>query len=120
MANDISVWLDFALQQLAAESYLHGIDDLSDTESVKERLVNGANRFDAPVPPPTEHPTRMTERQAQAFMERYCVVDHRPNDASGFSATLLRKVAADGSLTQSYTLAMRSTEAVTCASAQTC
>ncbi len=110
MANETSVWLDFALQQLAAESHLDGIDDFSRIDLVEAQLVDGVNRFDAPVPLPTEHPTRMVAVQAEAFTDRYEIVDHQPNDASGFSATLLQKKDTSGNPIYSYTLAMRSTE----------
>ncbi|WP_459873690.1 hypothetical protein, partial [Endothiovibrio diazotrophicus] len=47
----------------------------------------------------------MTGSQAQAFVNRYQVIDHRPNDHTGFSATLLLDTQ-----TGQYTLSFRSTE----------
>jgi pimeloyl-ACP methyl ester carboxylesterase len=47
----------------------------------------------------------MTAGQAQDFVNRYQIIDHRSNDSSGFSATLLFDTQ-----TQQYTLSFRSTE----------
>ncbi|HEX2827746.1 MAG TPA: calcium-binding protein, partial [Burkholderiales bacterium] len=99
MASQSSLWLDFALQQAAAESYLDQalpldqllIDGNNDRRVLSGSAIRGAIRF--------------TAGQAQAFVNRYQVIDHMPNDSSGFSATLL----FDRS-TRQYTLAFRSTE----------
>ncbi len=99
-----SRWLDFAMQQLAAESYLEGIS-LDATEAVVSRLVAGANYHSPEVRLVAPHATRMLEPQAREFLTRYRIVDHHPNDASGFSATLLHDTE-----TGSYTLSFRSTE----------
>lgn len=119
------VWYDFALQQVAADSYLDAID-WNDQASVTERLMLGNNDLR-----PTvfvngqltenllrrEHPTsnkdspilpgasRLTLAQADYFFQNWKIVDHRSNDASGFSATVLQNRS-----TNEYTLAFRSTE----------
>jgi hypothetical protein len=41
--SDIATWLKFALQQMAAESYLDNID-LNNPEEVARRLLLGNNR----------------------------------------------------------------------------
>ncbi len=103
--NTTSTWLNFALQQMAAESYLDGIN-LLDNDQVEARLVRGNNRpgFD---PPSGELPgkTRFTNVLADRFLSTYEILDHHANDATGFSATLLRDRT-----TGEYTLSFRSTE----------
>ncbi|MES2356088.1 MAG: hypothetical protein V4568_17125 [Pseudomonadota bacterium] len=49
--------------------------------------------------------TRLTNTQAQYFTNNYEIVNHYPNDASGFSATLMKNKT-----TGEYTLSFRSTE----------
>jgi hypothetical protein len=42
--TEVQSWVQFALQQLAAESYLHGIvDGFSNRDGVVERLMYGFN-----------------------------------------------------------------------------
>lgn len=109
--NDIQIWNDFVLQQMAAESYLNGIDwSNPDLAEVRRRLALGNNnpdylQFIDPNDPTTYGKTRMTEVQAQYFVEHWEIVDHHANDASGFSATLMRDKT-----TGEYTLVFRSTE----------
>ncbi len=95
--SDIGTWLNFALQQVAGESYLDGPGTL------EERLEQGNNR----VGFPGSGFTRMATLQAQQFVQRYEIRDHHADDATGFSATVLRYVE-DG--VTKYTLSMRSTE----------
>lgn len=49
--TNITTWLDFAMQQMAAESYLHGIN-LVDNQAVIDRLVAGNNApgVTSPIP----------------------------------------------------------------------
>jgi len=79
--NEITTWLNFALQQMAGESYLQGIDISSDLV-VRPRLLSGNNApgFDPPV-----NYTRFTEQLADQFLSRYDIIDHHANDATGFS-----------------------------------
>jgi hypothetical protein len=49
--------------------------------------------------------TRMTDQQITEFSQRYQIVDHHADDATGFSATLLFDTQ-----TNSYTLSFRSVE----------
>ena len=42
MKTQVQTWIDFALQQIAAESYLDGFNQLSE-EDVETRLTDGAN-----------------------------------------------------------------------------
>ncbi len=111
--TNITTWLEFALQQMTAESYLHGIN-LLDDQAVINRLIAGNN---APgVTSPNPGVTRFVDLanvinasqvtgSAQAFVNRYDIVDHHANDATGFSATLMRDTT-----TGEYTLSFRSTE----------
>ncbi|MBL8072970.1 MAG: putative Ig domain-containing protein [Nitrospira sp.] len=118
MATEVSTWLNFALQQMAAESYLHGIN-LQDPAAVIRRLVEGNNN--GPMIPIDQFTgkTRFVDLtavsnispitgSAQAFVSRYQIVDHHANDATGFSATLMFDTQ-----TNSYTLSFRSTESAT-------
>ena len=114
MPNDITTWLKFALQQMAAESYLDGINR-QDPAAVIAALVAGNNA-------PGSNPnlplgaTRFVNLQtvanaaqitgsAQAFVGRYQIVDPHANDATGFSATLIQERG-----TNNFTLSFRSTE----------
>ena len=115
--TNITNWLSFAIQQMAAESYLDGIA-LSDNDRVIERLKLGNNNplFNDPGNPILSGKTRFVDLNgvpnanqitgsAQAFISRYQIVDHHANDGSGFSATLMRNRT-----TSEYTLSFRSTE----------
>ena len=98
--SQISTWLDFALQQMAAESYLnyHG--------GLQSQLTRGNNRFGFDPPTgPLLGATRFTNVLADRFISKYDIVDHHANDATGFSATLLKDTT-----TNTYTLSFRSTE----------
>jgi pimeloyl-ACP methyl ester carboxylesterase len=106
--NSITNWLDFATQQVAAESYLQGID-WNDPQQVQRQLQLGNNNLEGATPndPLLPGKTRLTALQAEQFTQRYHIVDHHANDASGFSATLFSYVE-DG-ITK-YTLSFRSLE----------
>ena len=108
--TEFSGWLQFALQQMAAESYLGGFNFSDDTTQLIDRLKFGNNNSTVlgltdPNAPTLSGMTRFTTVQAQQFTERYHIVDHHANDATGFSATLMFD-----NQTQSYTLSFRSTE----------
>jgi len=115
--SNVSTWLEFALQQMAAESYLDGIT-LSNDADIITRLKLGNNNplFNDPDNPILSGKTRFVDLNgvpsanqvvgsAQAFVSRYDIVDHHANDATGFSATLMRDTT-----TGEYTLSFRSTE----------
>ena len=91
MPNNITTWLHFAVQQMATESYLDGIN-LQNEDQVRLRLNDGNNdtRFIQPDPITGELPgkTRFTTVLADRFLATYDIIDHHANDASGFSATL--------------------------------
>ncbi len=98
--SQISTWLDFALQQMAAESYL------DDPGGLLSQLTRGNNRFGFDPPTgPLLGATRFTNILADRFIAKYDVVSHHANDATGFSATLMREVG-----TNNFTLSFRSTE----------
>ncbi|MDH5640924.1 MAG: hypothetical protein OEY28_06485 [Nitrospira sp.] len=120
MPTNITTWLNFALQQMAAESYLNGIN-LQDPDAVKDRLVDGNNNSQVISPDLFTGMTRFVDLNgvpgasqitgsAQAFVSRYQIVHHHANDATGFSATLMRERDAQGNLTNNFTLSFRSTE----------
>lgn len=96
--SNVTTWLQFALQQVAAESYLDG-------PGTREQILQlGNNRSGFPE----TGFTRMTTQQAQQFVQRYQVVDHHANDATGFSATLMKDLSDPTGKT--YTLSFRSSE----------
>ena len=103
--TQIRTWLDFALQQFAAESYLHRF--LSGELQLDQVLQLGNNNQPGALPNAALLPgkTRMANQQITEFAERYQIVDHHANDATGFSATLMRDTT-----TGKYTLSFRSTE----------
>ncbi|MGE3154316.1 MAG: hypothetical protein AB7G48_16345 [Nitrospiraceae bacterium] len=87
MATSIKTWLDFALQQTAAESYLDQF--VVQGSTLQQVLIDGNN--DRRVVPLDQFmgKTRFTALQAQQFIQRYQILDHHANDATGFSATLI-------------------------------
>ena len=103
--DDISTWLSFALQQMAAESYL---DQLLAERPLRDILLDGSNDT-RKISPDAEGnlpgKTRMTTALAERFLATYDIVDHHANDSTGFSATLMRDTT-----TGQYTLSFRSTE----------
>ena len=106
MKTQVQTWLDFLLQQLAADSYLDGVLPSNEPLFI-DRLELGANNHRVPLPddPFAQHKTRMVGGQAGDFVQRYELVHHLPNRSSGFSGTLLREKGTDN-----FTLAFRSTE----------
>lgn len=114
MATLIRTWLNFALQQMAAESYLDQF--ISGSRSFVRVLTNGNNNENVVPVGEFTGKTRFVDLSgvptasqimgsAQAFDARYDVIDHHANDASGFSATLMQDIT-----TGEYTLSFRSTE----------
>jgi hypothetical protein len=82
MATNAQVqsWIQFALQQPAAESYLHDIGDLSGNRaSVIRRFMYGFNDpthtyisgLGGPATPILPAANRSTEAQANSFLDRY-------------------------------------------------
>ncbi|MEO8162246.1 MAG: calcium-binding protein, partial [Ilumatobacteraceae bacterium] len=108
MPTNVTTWLKFALQQMAAESYLDGINLLNE-DQVRLRISDGNNdtRFIQPDPITGELPgkTRFTTVLADRFLATYDIIDHHANDATGFSATLIQERG-----TNNFTLSFRSTE----------
>ena len=107
MPTNLTTWLEFALQQMAAESYLDGIN-LQDDDTVGLRLTDGSNDTRIVQPDLSGNlpgKTRMTTALAERFLATYDIIDHHANDASGFSVTLMRHTQ-----TGEYTLSFRSTE----------
>ncbi|WHZ24766.1 MAG: calcium-binding protein [Nitrospira sp.] len=104
--NNITTWLNFAIQQMAAESYLQGFPLSNQVELIK-RLKLGNNNIPGANPDDDllGGKTRFTNVLAGRFVNAYDIVDHHANDATGFSATLLFDTQ-----TNSYTLSFRSTE----------
>ena len=103
--TQIRTWLDFALQQMAAESY---IDRFLSGELALDRILKMGNNNLLGDQSGTEvlpGNTRMTTLQAQQFTQRYLIIDHHANDATGFSATLLKDTTIN-----TYTLSIRSLE----------
>src|SRR6185503_18554710 len=101
--NEITTWLEFTLQQMAAESYLDGITNLDDRNLVRDRLLLGNNH--PLLDPDVRGATKFTDGLATRFLDNCRIVDHHANDATGFSATLMREQG-----TNNFTLSFRSTE----------
>ena len=98
--SQTTTWLDFALQQMAAESYLN------DPGGLLTQLTRGNNRFGFDPPTgPLPGATRFTNVLADRFIANYDIVSHHANDSTGFSATLMQERGANN-----YTLSFRSTE----------
>lgn len=108
--TQIKTWLDFALQQMAAESYLDRF--LSGELSLDQVLQLGNNRLAGKLATTSSllGQTRMTNQQVTEFSQRYQVVSHHANDSTGFSATLMQERDQNGNLTNNFTLSFRSTE----------
>lgn len=106
--SNISTWLQFALQQMAAESYL---DQLTSGRQLKDILIDGNNDSRVILPEQFLGKTRFTDQLTSYFVPtpgssaRYQIVDHHANDATGFSATLMKDLT-----TGQYTLSFRSLE----------
>ena len=98
--SQITTWIDFALQQMAAESYL------DDPGVLATQLTRGNNRFgfDSPTGP-LLGATRFTSSLADRFIAKYDIVNHHANDSTGFSATLMQERG-----TNNFTLSFRSSE----------
>src|SRR3970282_1224722 len=96
----IRSWLGFALQQSAAESYLHGID-LDDPEAIRRSLLAGNNNTRGSQVASLVGKTRMTgptadpNSQVRVFESQFKIISHQENDRSGFSATLIQRIADD-------------------------
>jgi hypothetical protein len=112
----LSTLFDFAIQQMAAESYIHRTT--SEGLSLRDVLEFGNNNL--PIGqlnnPDLPGKTRFVDLagvpnanqitgSAQAFVSRYQIIDHHANDATGFSATLMKDT-----VTGQYTLSFRSLE----------
>ncbi|HEX4986744.1 MAG TPA: cadherin-like domain-containing protein [Burkholderiales bacterium] len=107
-------WWEFAMQQMAAESYLDQF--LSGQRTLTEVLVNGNNNQNMVPDSDFRGQTRFVslsdieyigqkEGSAQAFAQRFLLIDHHSNDSSGFSTTFFKDLESN-----SYTLSFRSTE----------
>jgi hypothetical protein len=106
--SNITTWLEFALQQVAAESYLDTVN-INIRDEVETALTRGNNRpgFDPPSGP-LPGKTQMTDLLVDRFLDRYQIVDHHANDATGFSATLIKDLSDPTGKT--FTLSFRSSE----------
>src|SRR3990167_6044813 len=84
---------DAALEQIAAESFLQKGMPL---DLFIAMLQLGNNPTDAdPTKPDLIGKLRMTQSQAEAFVDRYQIIDAYPDDATGFSAVALRDTKGD-------------------------
>jgi Ca2+-binding RTX toxin-like protein len=102
---------------MAAETYLDGIALSNDADIITRlKLGNNSPISNDPDNSNLSGKTRFVDLtdvpnasqltgSAQAFVNRYDIIDHHANDATGFSATLLYDTQ-----TSSYTLSFRSTE----------
>lgn len=102
-------FLDMAILQIAAESYLHqwgqlggNNDDLFEILNAGSNNLEHVNRNDRSS---WNGPTGLTRTQFDYFMANYEIVTHYPNDNSGFSATVFRDKRNN-----ELTISFRSTE----------
>ena len=100
---------DAALEQIASESFL---EDVISRNDFINRLKRGNNPEAAdPNAPTLTGKLRMTQSQAEAFVDRYQIIGQQPDDASGFSAVALRDTKGDDDPTNDEVIiAVRSTE----------
>ena len=109
--SNISTWFQFVLQQAAAESYL---DQLASGRQLKDILTDGNNDIRVIPSELFLGKTRFTDQLTSYFvptpssLPRYQIIDHHANDATGFSATLIKDLSDPTGKT--YTLSLRSTE----------
>ena len=109
----VKTWLQSALLQLGAESYLHNIALVSRADVI-DRFKFGFNdpthsyigqpgvTSNSPMLPAYN---RMVQSQAENLFDAYDIIDQHANDTTGFSATLYRNKT-----TGEYVLSARSTE----------
>jgi len=102
MTTQIRSWLDNAILQSVAESYIDQIN-AKPGFTLDYILSQGVNHPDLNAN--GQGATRLTTTQIAWFKANYDIVTHYPNDATGFSATLFKN-----KLTGEYTLSFRSTE----------
>jgi len=104
MASNIQTWLDCALQQMAAESYLDQF--LSGPRTLVKVLTNGNNNENIISDENAfRGANRFTNVLADRFIAKYDIVSHHASDSTGFSATLTHERG-----TNNFTLSFRSTE----------
>lgn len=66
--SDVSAWLQFALQQMAAESYLHGISFANDADIITRlKLGNNNPLFNDPNSPTLSGKTRFEAKKTGTF-----------------------------------------------------
>jgi hypothetical protein len=75
----------FNLQQRASEAYLDAVD-LSSNRDIIDKLVQGNNRDIGQ----TDGFLRFTQSEAETFVDRYQIIDYKPNDSTGLSYVILK------------------------------
>ncbi|MDD2893431.1 MAG: calcium-binding protein [Halothiobacillaceae bacterium] len=104
MSTPVKSWLDNAILQSVAESYLELYSQFGGRHTdLAELLRAGVNHLEKN--PDGQGATRLTDTQFAWFDTNYTIVSHYPSDNSGFSCTLFKNNA-----TGEYTLSFRSTE----------
>lgn len=106
MSNDLGRWYQFALQQLAAESYLDRV--ASEGRDIRLVLEEGNTDTRRTVDGIPDGYSRMPAAQSSEFVNKYTIAAHHANDSTGFSGTLLRWINEQSET--EYTLSIRSTE----------
>lgn len=102
--NNISLWYQFAIKQIAAESYIDRQARWTDARLLREDLERGNTNWISNAATDKLY-TKMSESQAIEFAETNLIIAHQPNTASCFSATLTKDNSSG-----EYTLSFRSTE----------
>ena len=107
MPGSTSSWLQSAIQQMAAESYLDGEVQLVERLKLGNNNGTGADPNSPLLPGKIRFADQLTSYfvPLQGAPARYQIVHHHANDATGFSATLMKVTT-----TRQYTLSFCSSE----------
>lgn len=91
--NDISTYLEFSNLQIASEAFIGNTRDQerpgTEKNDIKWRDAEELKRGDF-------HTSKFTDIEAQGFIQRWKVVQHKANTATGFSGTLFEAKASIG------------------------
>ena len=110
--NDISTYLEFSNLQIASEAFIGNTRDQerpgTEKNDIKWRDAEELKRGNF-------HTSKFTDIEAQGFIQRWKVVQHKANTATGFSGTLfeaLENIPGAGVKAGDQVLSFRSTEFV--------
>jgi Ca2+-binding RTX toxin-like protein len=102
--DELIAWRNASLIQAAAESHLQD-GSITENAHIRRQLLRGNTGPDVTNPSEEGYLRFAQTAQADEFLRRYAVIDQHPNDATGFSATVLQDTQSGR-----YVIAFRSTE----------